>query len=99
MRAFRAAFDVLKKAAPRLCKESQPPPKLMSPIEIEAMKQRRLEKRQRQRQERRVQRIADKVQRISQRHKSVPQQSSSSSAASSWQPLGEASAKSSRKLP
>jgi len=59
-RSFRDAFKVLKHMAPRLSGGALPSPESVTSEEVEAMKQRRLDKRQRQRQERRVQRAADR---------------------------------------
>lgn len=80
-RSFRAAFAVLQEVAPQLRGNPLPVSKLpMSAEEIEAMKQRRLEKRQRQRQERRVQRVAVRTDRPPSRFKGAPTSSSSCTA-------------------
>lgn len=84
-RLFRDAFDALKRVAPVLHRETAQPQK-MSVEEVEAMKQRRLEKRMRQRQERRVQRAADKTNRIAQQRRGSNAGGTSCSSSSAWQP-------------
>jgi len=86
---MRAAAETTLKsklvsATGKAIEEPTPLPKEMSAEDIEAMKQRRLEKRQRQRMERTEQRAADRSSRAAQRSKPSHGHSSSSSSAATW---------------
>lgn len=74
------------KRATAAATEGQPTKEMMSSADLEAMKQRRLEKRQRQRQERYEQRGADRALRSAQRYRPPRTTSSSSSSAAPWHP-------------